>query len=35
VIAYRVEDGQVVVTNVFFGGRDFEALYRGSDPEVH
>ena len=29
VIAYLVEDGQVCVTNVFYGGRDYEALYRG------
>jgi toxin ParE1/3/4 len=36
VIAYVVEDGQVSVTNVFYGGRDYEALYRGSahtDPD--
>ena len=32
VIAYLVEDGQVCVTNVFYGGRDYEALYRGDDP---
>ena len=31
VIAYLVEDGQVCVTNVFYGGRDYEALYRGID----
>ena len=29
VIAYLVEDGQVCITNVFYGGRDYEALYRG------
>ena len=29
VIAYRVEPDRVRVTNVFYGGRDFEALYRG------
>jgi toxin ParE1/3/4 len=30
VIAYVVEDNQVSVTNVFYGGRDYEALYRGA-----
>ena len=30
VIAYVVEDDQVSVTNVFYGGRDYEALYRGT-----
>ena len=33
VIAYRVEPDQVRITNVFYGGRDFEALYRSHDPE--
>lgn len=33
VVAYRVEGDKVVITNVFFGGRDFEALYRGREPE--
>lgn len=33
VIAYRVEGDKVVITNVFFGGRDYEAIYRGRDPE--
>jgi hypothetical protein len=31
-----VESEQVVVTNVFYGGRGYEALYRGaegSEPE--
>jgi toxin ParE1/3/4 len=28
VIAYVVGDDQVSVTNVFYGGRDYEALYR-------
>jgi len=33
VIAYRVIDDRVEITNVFYGGRDFEALYRGQpDP---
>lgn len=29
VIAYTVEDDCVRITNVFHGGRDYEALYRG------
>jgi len=28
VIAYLVRDGWIEVTNVFYGGRDYEALYR-------
>lgn len=32
VIVYRVEAKRVRVTNVFYGGRDFEALYRTDDP---
>ena len=28
VIAYLVEAETVVITNVFYGGRDYEALYR-------
>lgn len=33
VIAYRVH--QVVeVTNVFYGGRDYEALYRGTEDDA-
>ena len=28
VIAYTVEDDCVRVTNIFYGGRDYEALYR-------
>ena len=34
VIVYRVEPDHVLITNVFYGGRDYEALYRedeGSD----
>jgi toxin ParE1/3/4 len=27
VIAYLVHDGTVEITNVFYGGRDFEAFY--------
>jgi toxin ParE1/3/4 len=33
VIAYLVDDHQVRVTNVFYGGRDYEALYKSADPE--
>lgn len=29
VIAYRVLPDAVEVTNIFYGGRDFDALYRG------
>lgn len=29
VIAYRVETDRVSITNVFYGGEDYEALYRG------
>lgn len=28
-IAYRVESDHVPITNVFYGGRDYEALFRG------
>jgi toxin ParE1/3/4 len=28
VIAYVVEEDKVSITNVFYGGRDYEALYR-------
>lgn len=28
VVAYRVVDGAVEITNIFYGGRDYEALYR-------
>lgn len=33
VIAYRLEADAVQITNVFYGGRDFEALYRGQAPD--
>ena len=33
VIAYKVEKDRVLVTNVFYGGRDFEALYRSHDQD--
>jgi toxin ParE1/3/4 len=29
VITYLVENEQVVITNVFYGGRDYESLLRG------
>jgi len=32
VIAYKIEADRVLITNVFYGGRDFEALYRGVRP---
>ncbi|CAO4173759.1 hypothetical protein AFFFEF_02248 [Methylorubrum extorquens] len=32
-LAYRVEADRVRVVNVFYGGRDFEALYRGHAPD--
>ncbi|MDR3510461.1 MAG: type II toxin-antitoxin system RelE/ParE family toxin [Caulobacteraceae bacterium] len=34
VIAYRIEAEAVEITNVFYGGRDYEALYRGRDSEA-
>jgi toxin ParE1/3/4 len=33
VIAYRVEADRVTITNVFYGGRDFEALYQSARPD--
>lgn len=33
VIAYLVDVDTVVITNVFFGGRDYEAIYWGREPE--
>jgi plasmid stabilization system protein ParE len=33
VIAYRVHAGRVTITDVFCGGRDFEALYRTPSPD--
>jgi toxin ParE1/3/4 len=33
VVAYRVEGDKVVISNIFFGGRDYEAIYRGREPE--
>lgn len=31
VVAYVIQGDSVFVTNVFYGGRDFEALMRGDD----
>jgi toxin ParE1/3/4 len=31
VIAYTVEDRRVRITNIFYGGRDYEALFGGAD----
>ena len=34
VIAYRVSDDRIVVTNIFYGGRDIDALHPlGSDDD--
>ena len=33
VICYLVQEDWVLVTNVFYGGRDFEAILRGEPPE--
>ncbi|KQO54292.1 MULTISPECIES: type II toxin-antitoxin system RelE/ParE family toxin [unclassified Methylobacterium] len=33
VIAYLVEDDRVRITNIFYGGKDYEALYRRSDDD--
>jgi toxin ParE1/3/4 len=32
VIAYKIEGGRVRISNVFYGGRDYEAIYRGEAP---
>jgi hypothetical protein len=31
VIAYVIEQDMVWITNIFYGGRDFEALLRGEE----
>ena len=31
VIAYKVEEGVVRIANIFYGGRDYEALFWGED----
>jgi toxin ParE1/3/4 len=33
VIAYKVEGDCVWIINIFYGGRDYEALYRGASPD--
>lgn len=35
IIAYVVEQDAVWIANVFYGGRDFEALLRGADADPH
>ena len=30
IIAYRVDTDRVTITNVFYGGRDFEALFQAA-----
>lgn len=32
-ICYAIEDGQVLITNIFHGGRDVEALFRDAGPD--
>ena len=32
VVAYRFDE-KVEITNIFYGGRDYEALYRRGEPE--
>ena len=34
VIAYLIADGRVEIVNVFYGGRDYEALYRDQTGEA-
>lgn len=34
VIAYVIQQDVVWITNIFYGGRDFEALLRDADPEA-
>jgi toxin ParE1/3/4 len=34
VIAYLIEGDCVEIANIFYGGRDFEALYRSKAPEA-
>lgn len=34
VIAYLVDGDAVVTTNVFFGGRDYEGIHGGREPEA-
>jgi toxin ParE1/3/4 len=32
VIAYKVEGERVRITNIYYGGRNYETLYRGASP---
>jgi len=32
-IAYKVDDNRVDITNIFYGGRDYQAFYLGTSPE--
>ncbi len=34
VIAYLVDADTVRITNIFYGGRDIEAIYRGREPSA-
>jgi len=34
VIAYVTEGDRVEIANIFYGGRDFEAIYRGEVPDA-
>jgi toxin ParE1/3/4 len=33
IIAYKVEDDRVDITNIFYGGRDYETFYVGALPD--
>ncbi|MDB5525973.1 MAG: hypothetical protein JWM58_3736 [Rhizobium sp.] len=33
VIAYKVEHDRVRITNIFYGGRDYDAFYLGTSAE--
>jgi toxin ParE1/3/4 len=35
VIAYVIENDRVLITNIFYGGRDYEALYRRIDTDLN
>jgi toxin ParE1/3/4 len=35
VIVYVIADGRVQITNIFYGGRDYEALYRRIDSDLN
>jgi toxin ParE1/3/4 len=34
VIAYLIEDNKIRITNVFYGGRDFEAFLREAENQL-